>query len=276
MAVLATSAEGPTSPWSSLGDHGAAVLSGDSAGYLAVAVLGTALLAGTGIDDSIQRRFQRENPLGATFADGAYLSGYVWPAALAGGLYWRGRIGADEEAVVAGSAAIQSLGLALALTATGKLLTGRRGPIKTDCGLFCSGEGERAVDSRDFDPALWRRDIPWELFWPSGHAAAAAAVISSQAALYPERRWIAWAGYGVAALMGVGLVEGDFHWTSDVLAGLLVGHAVGRAVGEGFRAEIDRGGGRAGAGLAPTSQRVAFLPIASGRGGVGVSLALCF
>jgi membrane-associated phospholipid phosphatase len=66
----------------------------------------------------------------------------------------------------------------------------------------------------------------WQSF-PSGHAVVAfslAASISEEA----RRPWVTAATYGTAALVGWSRVYEDRHWTSDVVAGALVGIATSR------------------------------------------------
>jgi hypothetical protein len=63
--------------------------------------------------------------------------------------------------------------------------------------------------------------------------------MSIAAALYgfaPDNNW--WAlyfGYPLAMGIGFGMVVGDHHWASDVVAGAMLGHAVGYTVGRRFR-----------------------------------------
>lgn len=70
-----------------------------------------------------------------------------------------------------------------------------------------------------------RRDR-WQSF-PSGHATVAfslAASVSEEA----RRPWVTAATYGTATLVGWSRVYEDRHWTSDVVAGALVGIATSR------------------------------------------------
>ena len=38
-----------------------------------------------------------------------------------------------------------------------------------------------------------------------------------------------------AAAIGIGMIEGDYHWASDVVAGALLGQVIGWTVGSHFR-----------------------------------------
>lgn len=61
-------------------------------------------------------------------------------------------------------------------------------------------------------------------------------------AYYPEHVWIPLVAYPTALLIGAGMIEGDHPWASDVLAGAMIGHAIGYSIGENFRALRDKTG----------------------------------
>jgi hypothetical protein len=65
--------------------------------------------------------------------------------------------------------------------------------------------------------------------FPSGHATQAFAVASVVAAHY-DSLLIKAAAYGIAGLVGLSRMEQNAHYASDVLAGALIGIAVGNAV----------------------------------------------
>lgn len=243
----------PLRPWSALGDHAGALFSGDQWPWQLSAVLSTMALVGSGTDDALQEHFQEKNPLGAEYADAMYLAGYVLPLAVGGTLH---AFGSNPRHRSAGAAALQAAGLAVGLAAGAKFISGRRGPRKTDCALFCTADRQRAEHANAFNFALWKRELPAELFWPSAHAAAATAVVASLTTYYPQEEWIPWVGYGVVGLMSLGLLEGDFHWGSDLCAGALLGQAVGRTVGLGFRENWGEARGTA----EKTQRDVALLP----------------
>lgn len=64
--------------------------------------------------------------------------------------------------------------------------------------------------------------------FPSGHTARAFAVASVLAQRYGRRA--AWVGYPLATLVGLSVIENDWHWASDVLAGAAIGYGVGKTV----------------------------------------------
>ena len=65
--------------------------------------------------------------------------------------------------------------------------------------------------------------------FPSAEATQAFAVASVIASHYDEL-WIKATSYGAASLVGLARTYHDQHWTSDVLAGALIGTAMGMAV----------------------------------------------
>ena len=60
--------------------------------------------------------------------------------------------------------------------------------------------------------------------FPSGHMAAACAVLSVLWIYYPRLKWL-WMVGGLA--VGAGLVGGNFHFLSDVIAGGFLGISAG-------------------------------------------------
>jgi membrane-associated phospholipid phosphatase len=154
-----------------------------------------------------------------------------------------------------GVAVAQAVGIALVVGNTVKALSGRREP------KFNRPE-ESETRSRDFDVGFLRRGI--YNGWPSGHSITNMAMASALAHYYADsssvkRMAYGWAGYVmVSAAIGF---QGDVHWASDVVAGGLMGWAIGRAVGRGFAAS----------GNADSSSSLTIVPTAS-----GLSAALSF
>jgi hypothetical protein len=82
------------------------------------------------------------------------------------------------------------------------------------------GSGEFFVDRPDLEQE--------PTSFPSGHATGAFAVAAVFAAEYRDRRWVAWTAYGTAGLIALSRVGLKRHFPSDVLAGALIGHSMGR------------------------------------------------
>jgi membrane-associated phospholipid phosphatase len=104
--------------------------------------------------------------------------------------------------------------------------------------------------------------------FPSGHATQAFAVASVIAA-HDGRLWVRVVSYGLAGSVGLARVYQDSHWTSDVVAGAILGTVVGNAVvrvNDRIRAR------RAGAAAGPA---VSVFPLLLRKGG-GLTLTATF
>jgi hypothetical protein len=80
--------------------------------------------------------------------------------------------------------------------------------------------------------------------FPSGHATGAFAVASVFASRYRHRMWVPYVAYGTAGLIAWSRVELGRHFPSDVIAGALLGHSMGRMVArrDGEEGRPDRRG----------------------------------
>ena len=94
-----------------------------------------------------------------------------------------------------------------------------------------------SADPMDFDFNPFK--LSEGLRWPSGHTASMFALVSSLVAFYPDEVWIAALGYPIAVGVGLGMIEGDYHWFSDIVAGALIGHVIGWVTGKQFRSAFD-------------------------------------
>jgi membrane-associated phospholipid phosphatase len=196
-----------------------------------------------GGDQGVRVAVQRDL-VSPAFGDGAYYAGYILPAIVPPVVYAVGLATGDREEAAAGCAALQALGIELVVTSVVKIGVGRPYPLNG---------GDPNSPTRLAHPEYAKQFHPfgsaWLLpAWPSGHTSATTAVAAALAASYPDRPWVAVVGYSLALAVGFGLVVGDRHWTSDVVAGALMGHAIGYSVGSAFRRRT-QGEGSAGAGL---------------------------
>jgi hypothetical protein len=80
---------------------------------------------------------------------------------------------------------------------------------------------------------------------------------------YRDEPLIALLGYPVVLAVGVGMVEGDYHWLSDVVAGALIGHAIGWQIGTHFRERYERSRGTGEGAARNDSAPVLWIPSAS-------------
>lgn len=246
---------------------------GWNATYHAAAGLGTVALVETDADADVQRFFQDEDPLGQGFGDFVLVTGYFVPTLFSGSLWLGGVADRDTEVTGAGAAGLQAVGLTAGVVGIEKLISGRRGPTQPDCQAFCRDPSKRTSDPGDFRFDFWARNpaSSGRTFWPSGHTATAVALVSSMHAYYPDQAWIPWVGYPLATAVGVGMIDGDYHWASDVFAGALTGGVIGWTVGRRFRKLVDTG--RSG-GAEPqdgTGSTWILAPALSRHGGVLVA-----
>lgn len=203
---------------------------GEALWYHGAAFGSTFILAGSGADREVQDYFQ-EDPVGSAYGVGAFVVGAIWQPIIGGALYFSD----DAEIKTAGSAVLQAAIVQFAFTNVLKFLTGRPDPIENgDPANKQDGVCGNSSDPRDFF------QIIRGCTWPSGHASSAFSLISALYAFYPEKKWIAYFGYPIALAIGLGMIESDEHWLSDVVAGAFIGHTIGWTIGTNFRNDFDQ------------------------------------
>lgn len=171
------------------------------------AVAGTAIL----LDRPVRRGFQRSlTPGRDRLASNLEKLGGNAGIALAGGMWLYGA--AFSPAVK--STAVDAI--AAGLIANGVLVPA----LKELAG--------RARPSEGMGPNAFRGFSGRESF-PSGHTTLA-FTLASVISLHAEEAWVTWTSYGLASAVGLARLEQDQHWASDVVAGALLGTAVGRTV----------------------------------------------
>lgn len=191
-------------------------------------------------DEPVQEYFQDHDPLGDALGPVALIGGALTPFVVPGTLYFGGLLADDTELATAGAAAVQAMVVQAVIVTSLKWLTDRRGPYpngdpneqRWNASVF--SDSKRATDW-SFNPF----DLTGGLRWPSGHTASNVALVSTLVAFYPDEYWLAIVGYPAALAIGVGMIEGDYHWLSDVTAGALMGHVIGWVIGAEFRATYD-------------------------------------
>jgi membrane-associated phospholipid phosphatase len=181
-------------------------------GLAALGIIGVAAV----IDRPVRDEMRRHAPNDSRFMLEVERFGKEYSLALLGGFYLTGALAGDDRAVaVAGdglSAIIISSGI---ITPAIKYVTGRSRPRDNDgvANFHWFSRGYQSSNSS----------------FPSGHATHAFAVASVIATHY-EETWVAYASYTVAGLVGVARSYHDAHFTSDILAGALIGTLVGKSV----------------------------------------------
>lgn len=216
------------SPIDAVGADAARAAGGWQWVYLASAVAATAAMSPSGADHSIRVAVQEHARVPA-WGDAAYYGGYVLPVLLPASLYVAGLVADDHALAGAGSAAIQALAFTEAVTVVLKVGTGRPFPLHG---------GDPNAEARLHHPEYAREFAPFgfagRYAWPSGHTAAAMSIAASLTA-YSDEPWLVGSiAYPVAAAIGFGMLTGDHHWASDIVAGALLGQGIGWSVGKSF------------------------------------------
>lgn len=226
-------------PWELLGSGVTSSFTWPSVMWHASAVAVTPPLVWS-VDAPVQEWFQEPSAARDAFALTTFVVGGVAPVVVPLGLYLGGLAADRSELATAGAAALQAVAIQAVFVTTLKWLTDRAGPYpdgdpnrkRATTGLF---RDSKDPDDFDFNPF----DIAGGLRWPSGHTASNVALVSALVAFYPNEPWIAAIGYPLALAIGIGMIDGDYHWLSDVVAGALIGHVIGWSVGRNFRKHYD-------------------------------------
>jgi membrane-associated phospholipid phosphatase len=197
------------------------------------AVMGTAVMAYGGIDQAIRVGVQ-EHLASPALGGASTYAGYIVPAVITPGVYVIGLVVRDPVVAGAGSASLQSLGVALLTMGLLKVAVGRVYPLNGG-----DPNAPDRLDHPDYAHAFSPFQNLWPLpAWPSGHTIGTISVAAALTAYFPEQLWIPAIGYPLGVAIGCGLVAGDQHWASDVIAGALIGHAIGYSIGKPFRRRV--------------------------------------
>jgi membrane-associated phospholipid phosphatase len=245
-------------PIDALGKDLADAFTGYDLFFYGGAVMGTGVMAYGGIDQAIRVGVQ-EHLAAPAYGDASLYAGYIVPAVVAPGVYLVGLVAGDSAVTGAGSASLQSLGVALLTMGVLKVGVGRVYPL--------NGGDPNAPDRLEH-PSYAHTFYPfqnlWPLpSWPSGHTIGTISVTAALTGYYPDQLWIPAIGYPLGIAIGCGMVDGDRHWASDVIAGALIGHAIGYSIGKAFR--------RRARGEAPKVGELGLMPmVLPGMAGVAV------
>ncbi|WP_175490957.1 phosphatase PAP2 family protein [Pontibacter chinhatensis] len=133
--------------------------------------------------------------------------GYMAP--LAGAAFAGGVLLKDEKLQKAGLLSLGSILISAGVTGTLKNQFHRYRPSDTGENHYFDGPVHASAHTS----------------LPSAHTATAFAVATSVAAVYgPEHRCVPPLAYGVATLVGLSRIHDNAHWTTDVMAGAVVGY----------------------------------------------------
>ena len=192
----------------------------------------TYAIAKSGIDQDMYD-LSLKNRLGNGFGEWAFATGAVIQPLVGASLY----LSSDPETKTAGAAVLQTMIVQSTYVFLLKGITGRPDPV-TD-GKLENADPKGTACGNSFDPEVFF-DITNGCSWPSGHTSSAVSLVSTLYAFYPEKEWIAYIGYPVAMGIGLGMVDRDEHWTSEIVAGALIGHVIGWTIGKNFRVDYNQ------------------------------------
>jgi membrane-associated phospholipid phosphatase len=197
--------------------------------------LGTWAFIESGLDWKWNRLAYNNEWLPMTGRNANYI-GYAVPMLTPVTLYLTGLSVKNEKLQITGLALTQSLMLTMLIQTPLKIATGRTWPGIVD--------GWDSPLSRRSDRAdNYSCEFNWLNLdaiggWPSGHTANAFSAAATIAQIYHDNIMLKVAVYTYASLLGLGMSVYD-HWASDVIAGALIGIAVGTTVGKSYRSLID-------------------------------------
>lgn len=252
-------------PTDRLGCNLLAAGTGENLLFYGAAILSTMELSASGADHRLRVAFEA-NVDARGFSDAMVVAGYVGPPALGALLYGSGLTLGKGRWTGAGAAALQAMTVTFVATALLKGLTGRP---------FPNHGGDPTSPERLQHPEWareWRGPLLENSAWPSGHTSVAVSLAAALTSYYVDSagewgEWVAWLAYPAASVIALGMLNGAHHWASDVVAGALLGQAVGSSVGRDFRRMQDaRESPRPSARL-----KVRLVPM-----GTGVALAGAF
>lgn len=167
-------------------------------------------------------------PLLAALGMAANIAGWAVPILLPFLFILIGACANREPLRIRGAGMTQAAMLASAVNILLKSFTGRR-----QAGVF-DLDAELNDYSGQFDWGFWHDPVDG---WPSGHVLNSVAVVVALSEMYPGSKTLKAATYLYLLLIAVGMTLCD-HWASDVIAGILMGWSIGKAVGKGFKEMI--------------------------------------
>jgi len=197
--------------------------------YHGSAIGSTFVIVGSGADQKIQDYFQKD-PTGDFYAISSNILGAIWQPVIGGILYFQ----PNNEVKTAGAAVLQAAIINFSTTGLLKFLTGRPDPVEgNDLANKEDGFCGNSSNSKEFFKV-------GKCTFPSGHSSSSFSLISTLFAFYPKKTWIAYLGYPIALAIGIGMVEADEHWFSDIIFGAIMGHAIGWTIGTNFRRDFNQ------------------------------------
>jgi len=184
-------------------------------GWATVGIIGVIAVVDRPVQDFMRRIApdnDRLSPNDNRFLHEVERFGRLYSLGLLGGFYVAGKLNDDDTAIAVAQDGLTATIIASGIiTTTGKIITGRARP-RTDRGhtQFTPFGGDHS--------------------FPSGHTTHAFAIASVIANHYDDKAWVSYTSYTVASLVGLARSYHGGHYTSDILAGAMIGTLVGKSV----------------------------------------------
>jgi len=158
------------------------------------------------------------------------LLGYTVPIILPTVMYFSGK-DSNSDIRTASYAVMQAVGISVAVSSILKAITGRTPPDPD--------APNKEELSRDFNFGFLKGGIHYG--WPSGHLMTNMAVVSALTSYYNDKTWLKYIGYGYISFLAAAVLideRGSAHWFSEIIAGGLMGYAIGVTIGKNFRETV--------------------------------------
>jgi membrane-associated phospholipid phosphatase len=212
------------SPISNIGKNIQSSFSDLNIFYFIAGVGLTYLTVETGIDaDMLENIAKLDKDFSESIGHSGIYIGYLVPMIIPAAMYLQS--GENSELRTGSYALMQSVGVAVGMNTFLKAITGRKPPLKE--------HNDKDKLSREFRFGFLRGGIHYG--WPSGHLMTNTALVTTLSALYPEKTWIRYASYTYISLLAASIaIHGEAHWLSEIVAGGLMGYAIGKVIGEDF------------------------------------------
>ncbi len=222
---------------------------------ISAAFVATGVMSYSGADGAIEGAVQR-HAMAPGYGAVMVVTGFILPPLTAGALYATGAFAGQPELAQAGVVAAQALAVTMGATVLLKWVTGRPFPLNGYARDDSARLGHPEF-AREWEPFKLRQGIG---AWPSGHTSVSVSVAAALTAYFPDNRWLPWVAYPVAASIAAGMLVGEHHWGSDIVAGALFGHAIGDAMGRQMRSGTNT----------TAARRFMFAPLAGAEWGISV------
>jgi hypothetical protein len=180
-------------------------------GWASLAVVGTAVV----LDDHVRTVMRDHNDGSNQFMLQVERFGSEYAWGVLGGFYLAGSLGNDDKAV-----AVAQDGLTASFIASG---------LVTPALKYAAGRS-RPNDNGGTDDTFTFKPFSGAASFPSGHTTEAFALASVISAHYEEESWVKYFTFGIAGLVGLARSYHGGHYSSDVVAGAMIGTLVGQSV----------------------------------------------